>query len=140
MGSESLRFLISRKATVNLNISNTKGKISALEDKISRLETAKSSLNDSIINLESIKGDVDSFEIANAKWQGETERSFIGKYNSYGIFLGIYKSDTEKALDQIDEALQSAKQEKGTAELDLGNYETILTGLETDIKVARETV
>lgn len=139
MGSSLLLIgLKSQKAAVNLGISDSKAKIAALEDKISRLNEAKKALGNNISNLEDIQSDIDDFEVSKSKWQGETEKSFIGKYNSYAIFLKKYKSDTEEAKEQIEEALENAKEEKSNASMHLSSLEGILSGLETDIASAKE--
>lgn len=135
-----LTSLISRKAMVNQDIFNSKANIANLEDKISRLSQAKKSLDDSISNLESIKSEVDDFEVSTSKWEGDTERNFIGKYNSFALFVKIYKSDTEEAKNQIDEALQNAKEEKSNADMGLGNLEVTLLNLVTSIASAKENV
>ncbi len=141
MGSSTLLIrLRSKKATVNQDISDSKNKIAALEDKISRLSEAEKSLSSSISDLKAIQSDIDDFEVSKSKWQGETERDFIGKYNSYAIFLKKYKSDTEEAKEQIEEALENAKEEKSNTSIGLSNLEGILVGLETDIASAKENV
>ncbi|WP_449354440.1 hypothetical protein ACUL41_15260 [Virgibacillus natechei] len=73
-----------------------------------------------------------------AKWEGDQENQFIAKYNSYGVYVGIYDSDTSKAKSQIDEDLEVARQEKAQADMGLESLQSTLNGLEADIKMAKE--
>ncbi|WP_373895118.1 hypothetical protein [Virgibacillus sp. CBA3643] len=73
-----------------------------------------------------------------AKWEGDQENQFIAEYNSYGVYVGIYDSDTSKAKNQIDEDLEVARQEKAQADMGLESLQSTLNGIESDIKVAKE--
>lgn len=126
-----------QKKVVNEGISDAKENIAALEDKISRLRQAKKSITSRLSNLEGIQSDIDDFEVANSKWQGEGERNFEGKYNSYAIYVNAYESDTSKAKEQIEEDLEAAKAEKVSVGIGLENLENNLDRVESDMEEAK---
>ncbi|GGB34766.1 hypothetical protein GCM10011409_10270 [Lentibacillus populi] len=138
MVSDSLSSLQKQKETVKAGMENSRNMISAAQDKVKRLQEASSSMQTSIQSLRNIKSNIDDFEVNKAKWEGEEEKQFETKYNSYGIYVGVYDSDTRKAKQQIDEDLEAARQEKAHAETGLENLQRILDGLESDIKAAKE--
>lgn len=140
MGLDELNRLYRQRNDLSQRITQMNGTISTLEDKISRLSKAKTDLTESISNLTDSKSDIDDFEVSQAKWKGETERNFIGKYNSYGIMLQSYKLKVEDAKELIEEALETAKDDKITATATLTNYETMASNLDARIEVAREDV
>lgn len=134
----SLSSLERQKATVEGGMEDTRQWISDAGDKVKRLQDVSSALETSIQSLGNIKETIDDFEVTKAKWKGEEERQFEAKYNSYGIYVGAYDSDTSEAKQQIDEDLEAARQEKTHAETGLKNLQNILERLEADIKVAKE--
>lgn len=136
--SSSVSFLENRKDAVESNIKDAKETISAAEDKIQRLRRISSSLETSIQSLKNLKGEIDDHDLSDAQWKGEERTQFEAKYNSYGIFVGVYESDTSKAKEQIDEELEAAKQEKSLAQVDMFNLNGTLDGLESNIKLAKE--
>lgn len=138
MSSAELNRLQKRKTSVNQDIGNAKERISAAEEKIKRLQEASNAMDTSIQSLRSIKETIDDFEVTKSKWEGDQEKQFEAKYNSYGIYVGIYDSDTSKAKQQIDEDLEMARQEKAQAQMGLGILQITLAGLEFNIKLAKE--
>lgn len=137
MSSDPLSSLRQRKSSVNQDIGNARQRISAAQDKISRLQTVSSSLQTSIYSLRNLKSDIDDFEIAKSKWEGERKNQFRSKYNSYNIFVDAYDSDTCKAKQQIDDDLEMARQEKAQAQMGLESLQSTLGSIEYDIAVAK---
>lgn len=138
MSSDELNRLQKRKTNVNQDIGNARERISAAEDKIERLQEASIALDTSIQSLRSIREAIESFEVTKSKWEGDQEKQFVAKYNSYGVLIGSYDIDAGNAKQQIDEDLELAKQEKIKYQMGLGIMQIRLAGLESDIKVAKE--
>jgi len=134
----SVSSLKRQKATVKAGMEDTRQWISDAGDKVKRLQDVSSSMETSIQSLRNIKENIDDFEVTKAKWKGEEETQFEAKYNSYGIYVGAYDSDTSKAKQQIDEDLEAARQERAHAVTGLENLQNTLDRLEADIKVAKE--
>lgn len=134
----SLSSLKKQKTTVEAGMENSRNLISAATDKVKRLQEASSSMQTSIQSLTNIKKEIDDFEVNKSKWEGEEEKQFEAKYNSYGVYVGIYDSDTSKAKKQIDEDLEAARKEKTHAEAGLENLQNVLNSLESNIKAAKE--
>jgi len=133
----SLSLLLKRKSTVKEGMSNSREMIDAANEKIDRLEEAISKLEQSIETLVDIQENVENYETTKSKWEGTREKEFEGKYNSYNIYLKKYCSDTDKAKELLEEALESAKTDRNNAQIGLGNLQTVLNGLESDIALAR---
>lgn len=134
----SLSSLNRQKSTVEAGMENARGMISDAKEKVRRLRAASSSMETSIQSLKNIKGNIDDFEVTKSKWEGEEERNFEAKHNSYSIFVNKYDSDTSKAKEQIEADLEAAKIEMAQAETGLANLESTMNRLDSDIKTAKE--
>ncbi|GIO23675.1 DUF5082 family protein [Oceanobacillus sp. J11TS1] len=139
MGAEkSLSSLKKQKEQVELGMENSRDMIADAADKVQRLLDASNALDTKIQSLRSVKETIDGFEVTKAKWEGEIEKQFEARYNSYGGYVGIYDTDTSNAKQQIDEDLETARQEKALAVEGYKNLLILMDNIESDIKLAKE--
>ncbi|MFD1067896.1 YwqH-like family protein [Oceanobacillus locisalsi] len=138
MSSDELSNLQTKKTRMNHDISIAREKVSAAEGRVKRLQTISSSLQTSIHSLRNLKSEADGFEVTKSKWEGNQENQFETKYNSHGVYLETYESDTVKAKQRIDDDLEMARQEKAQADMGLTDLQFNLANLELDIKEAKE--
>lgn len=134
----SLTSLEKQQNTVIGDMQEASEKIDDLTEKISRLRKASSSLETSIQSLKRLKEKVDDYEVSESKWKGDEQISFMAKYNSFGVYVGIYDSDTSEAKEKIEEALASAKAEKLLAKADLDSLQDSFNRLNSDITAKKE--
>lgn len=133
----SLALLMKRKTTVKEGMSYSRTMINTAKEKIRRLEGALHKMEASIDSLRNVKNKVKNYEVTKAKWEGNREKEFEGKYHSYHIYVSKYYSETDEAKALIEEVLATAREERDHAQIGLGNLQAVLNGLERDIALAR---
>ncbi|GAB3799656.1 YwqH-like family protein [Virgibacillus kimchii] len=134
--SANLGLLRSRRSSVLNGMSNSKQQISALSDKITRLQTASSNLQSSISVLETSNSNIDNLSIDNNRWKGTKENRFTDRYSSYQDSVRNYVQKVNDAKDGIDEEIRRAEQTKAGYTTGLNNLQSTLDSLDYQIRMA----
>lgn len=134
----SLESLRAQKTSVKNGMISDKDDISSAEDEIELLQKASDSLKSSIEEVEGIKESIDELEVTKGKWKGEVENKFTSQQDAYQTGIGTYLNNTKTAKEDVDEALEKAKQKKASAVTRLENMEKLLGDLESDIAKVKE--
>ncbi|WP_163581071.1 YwqH-like family protein [Gracilibacillus saliphilus] len=132
----SLSQLRAQRSNVVQGISNAKTNISALEDKITRLQRASSTLSSNITELGSIKSSITSLNIENSRWQGQEKDKFDDRYETYKSSVKNYITKVKEAKETIDEDISRYESTKANYISGLGNLQNTLSSLDYQISVA----
>jgi uncharacterized protein YukE len=132
----SLSQLRAQRSNVVQGISNAKTNISALEDKITRLQRASSTLSSNITELGSIKSSITSLNIENSRWQGKEKDKFDDRYETYKSSVKNYITKVKEAKETIDEDISRYESTKANYISGLGNLQNTLSSLDYQISVA----
>ena len=134
----SLSQLRSRKTTVLTAMGDSRDKISAMDQKIERLQEASSSLETTITDLETSNKNVNDLTVDESKWKGTNKTTLDNEYDAYKDSVKEYVSKTEDAKETIDEEIQEAMDRKATYTTGLNNLENSLSSLENQIEQAEK--
>jgi len=134
----SLSQLRSRKTTVLTAMGDSRDKISAMDQKIERLQEASSSLETTITDLETSNKNVNDLTVDESKWKGTNKTTLDNEYDAYKDSVKEYVSKTEEAKETIDEEIQEAMDRKATYTTGLNNLEKSLSSLENQIEQAEK--
>ncbi|WP_010532268.1 YwqH-like family protein [Lentibacillus jeotgali] len=130
----SLSTLRSRKTTVLQGMDNSRTQISILEDKISRLQKASSTLSNNISQLETTKSTVDTMTVDGNRWKGESEQKFEDNYSAYKESVNEYARKVNDAKETIDEDIRRYGEMRANYVAGLDNLEHTLNSLDNQIK------
>lgn len=134
--SVDVNLLKRQRSTVLSGINNSRQQINILSDKISRLQTASSNLQSSIIELETILSNVENLSIDSNRWRGTKQTEFSDRYSSYETSVSNYCRNVNDAKDIIDEEIRRAEQSKAGYEAGLSNLQSTLNSLDSQIRMA----
>lgn len=129
--------LLRRQRTTVLNgISNSKGEINKLADKISRLQTASNKLTSLITELETCKSNINNLSLNKNRWKGAELNKFNNRYVTYEGHVGNLVKQTINAKDTIDDEIRRFEQSKNGYLNGLATLESTLYSLNMQISNA----
>lgn len=134
----SLQTLRSRRSTTLQGMSNARQRITGLENKLQRLQTASDALNGQIGNLNTIKSTIDGLQIDGNSWKGEEKSEFETQYDQYKTNAQNYITKTETAKSDIDAEITRVQTDLTNAQTSLDNLQGTLDSLDRQISQAEK--
>ncbi|MFA8437469.1 DUF5082 family protein [Pueribacillus sp. YX66] len=116
---------------------NAQASISALQEKISRLQVAHEKLSTELNVLRSTSQKIRTLKVVDHQWKGTKRNSFDHHYSDYKQSVSQYVMRTEDRQEQLKEEIQSAQQSLYSFERTLAMLNSQISSLNDQIKQVR---